>query len=115
MGTNYYAQVDFCECCKRPAEELHIGKSSGGWAFLFMPHPERGLTTWAAWKAYLATVPIKNEYGDDVSFEGLSDIVESKQGQWTHQTCPDDAWGPYPRTGSMDPDGYQFSDGREFT
>lgn len=115
MGTNYYAQIGFCECCKRPGEELHIGKSSSGWAFLFMPHPDRGLTTWAAWKDYLATVPIKDEYGDDVVLAELIALVDAKQGQWTHETCPDSAWGPYPRTGSMDPDGYCFSEHREFS
>ena len=104
MGTNYYAQVDFCECCKRPAEELHIGKSSSGWAFCFMPHTSLGLTTWAEWRAYLATVPIKDEYGCDVTLEALAEIVEAKKALWTHETCPERAWGPYPRTGSIDAD-----------
>jgi len=39
MGTNYYYKEDIntCKCCGRPEEikEIHIGKSSCGWNFLF--------------------------------------------------------------------------------
>lgn len=34
MGTNYYLRYNICNCCNR-YDELHIGKSSGGWQFLF--------------------------------------------------------------------------------
>jgi len=33
MGTNFYLLRDCCEHCGRPAERIHIGKSSGGWMF----------------------------------------------------------------------------------
>jgi hypothetical protein len=34
MGTNYYWEPKPpCECCGRPFERVHIGKSSCGWAF----------------------------------------------------------------------------------
>ncbi|MEL6493567.1 MAG: hypothetical protein AAFQ41_00405 [Cyanobacteria bacterium J06623_7] len=34
MGTNYYLRFNTCPNCDR-ANELHIGKSSGGWRFSF--------------------------------------------------------------------------------
>lgn len=33
MGTNFYAHMDVCECCKRPTDVIHLGKRSGGWTF----------------------------------------------------------------------------------
>ena len=33
MGTNYYLHQSVCESCGRGDNELHIGKSSAGWAF----------------------------------------------------------------------------------
>ncbi|MBG0825917.1 hypothetical protein HS048_35170 [Planomonospora sp. ID91781] len=49
-----------------PHEEgLHIGKHTGGWEFLFRAHPERGLTTVAAWTELLTApgVVIRAEHG----------------------------------------------------
>jgi len=34
MGTNYYLHKNICSCCGR-YDELHIGKSSSGWKFMF--------------------------------------------------------------------------------
>ncbi|MDD3813232.1 MAG: hypothetical protein PHZ02_01190 [Desulfocapsaceae bacterium] len=34
MSTNYYLRTKICDCCHR-YDEIHIGKSSVGWKFLF--------------------------------------------------------------------------------
>jgi len=41
MGTNYYwHEKPDCECCGRPFEGIHIGKSSMGWAFALHVYPD---------------------------------------------------------------------------
>ncbi len=40
MGTNYYWREQQCKSCKRYAE-VHVGKSSAGWCFLFRIHEHR--------------------------------------------------------------------------
>lgn len=114
MGTNYYAELNACPCCKRGEERLHIGKSSGGWAFLFAPYPEHGLTSWGAWREFLRDKPIHNEYGNEVTLDDLSALVEAKKEQWTHITAPESAWGRSERRGKIDPEGYAFCDTAEF-
>jgi hypothetical protein len=39
MGTNYYLLFDVCPHCGRPADKLHIGKSSAGWCFALHVEP----------------------------------------------------------------------------
>ncbi|TNC14946.1 hypothetical protein FF100_05060 [Methylobacterium terricola] len=116
MGTNYY--VDFkppCPCCGEGGEKLHIGKSSGGWEFLFAPYPEHGLTSFAAWKDYLKDRTILNEYGDTITLADLINIVEAKKGGWTSRTAPASSWGPSPRDCEWsDAEGYRFSNTSEF-
>ena len=52
MGTNYYLyQKPDCECCGRPFEPLHIGKSSAGWCFALHIMPEDGISTLLDWCA----------------------------------------------------------------
>jgi len=116
VGTNYYAETSApCATCGHHEAGLHIGKSSSGWKFLFMPHTDRGLTSWAEWKAYLAGKTIRDEYGDVTTLESLSSLIDAKQDGIDHMTASPQQWGPYPRTGYIDSDGYQFSDGREFS
>lgn len=97
MGTNYYVPAKPpCAACGHGSADLHIGKSAGGWRFMFHAYPEHGLTTWAAWQAYLADKEIKNEYGTPVSLEALAEKVESKL---TGRHCASDR---------LDPDGHPF-------
>jgi hypothetical protein len=78
MGTNYYLhQKPDCECCGRPYEPLHIGKSSGGWCFSLHVIPEDGINTlddwrnlWAAPGAY-----ILNGYGERVSIVDMEIVI----------------------------------------
>ena len=116
MGTNYYTtDTPPCETCGHGGEDLHIGKSSGGWAFGFRAYPERGLTSWAAWRSFLAERAIKNEYGDPVTLDDLADLIESKRGGMNARTAPASAWGPSGREGyAFDDEGHEFTE-REFS
>ena len=54
MGTNYYTMKEApCPTCAHGGEDYHIGKSSGGWKFLFASYPDEGLTTKQAWHDFL--------------------------------------------------------------
>ena len=52
MGTNYYlSSSDRCTHCGHDAgEELHIGKSSGGWCFSLHVIPNRGINSLDDWR-----------------------------------------------------------------
>jgi hypothetical protein len=125
MGTNYYTRKK-CECCGNVSEDndLHIGKSSGGWKFLFAPYPNEGLTSWRAWRTYLANseAPIFDEYGEQHSFAALIALVESKQKPENLDADTADAtqYGPTPRADrhryeTADADGYRFSTTDDFS
>lgn len=75
MSVNYYVAENFCECCQRH-DQLHIGKASYGWSFSFRGYPDRELKSWQAWKQYLRTRVIVNEYGERVPYEWFVDHVE---------------------------------------
>ncbi|MBG0818335.1 hypothetical protein [Planomonospora sp. ID82291] len=68
MSVNYYAITLGTDPA---AEGLHIGKHTGGWEFLFRAHPDLGLTTVAAWTAFLTApgVVIRAEHGCTMSAE----------------------------------------------
>lgn len=74
MGTNFYLhQKKDCECCGRPFEPLHIGKSSVGWAFSLHVIPEKGITTLYDWiKLFIADGSyIRNQYRGTVSVDEM--------------------------------------------
>lgn len=81
MGTNYYLhQKPDCECCGRPFESLHIGKSSGGWCFALHVIPEDNINTLDDWRR-LWTAPgtfIRDEYGEKVSVEDMEVIITER-------------------------------------
>ncbi len=82
MGTNYYFRkplTNYCEHCGRsdPTEELHIGKSSGGWCFSLHTYPEQGIHTLEDWEAIWPNGTILDEYGDELTkWEMLALITE---------------------------------------
>lgn len=81
MGTNYYLhQKPDCECCGRPFEPLHIGKSSGGWAFALHVMPEDGISSLDDWRALWAAdgAFIRNEYGERVSVEEMERTITAR-------------------------------------
>ena len=106
MGTNYYFRkplTNYCEHCGRsdPPEELHIGKSSGGWCFGLHVYPEDGIRGLADWEAIWATPgTIVNAYGEDVTREEMYLVIaERSRGKdweapwWAPKPCGTDFKG----------------------
>ena len=115
MGTNYYTEIEACECCGRRAEDLHIGKSSSGWRFLFQSHRHLGLDSRAAWEAYLLKAEAKageniitDENGVDHSVAEFFTMVDRMQAAG-HPTRGDDL-----SMETRDDQGFRIADGREF-
>jgi hypothetical protein len=122
MGTNYYVATgpDRCQSCGRghDGENLHIGKSSIGWQFLFAPYPDRGLTSWRAWKAHLAAsaYPIVDEYGQTVGIDDFARMVDERQRTGTlHYSAREIALGYDKSCETRDADGYRFSTSADFS
>lgn len=82
MGTNYFTYAD--STCNNPAhtERLHIGKSSAGWEFGFQGYPDKGLTSWRAWREFLSDDGhghpryIEDESCQTLTLERLTEIVD---------------------------------------
>lgn len=79
MGTNYYVISDYCKCCDRYSEDYHIGKSSWGWSFTFQGYPEDDLVSWKKYKAFLKDKQIKDEYGEDITYEEFVSMIEKEK------------------------------------
>ncbi len=82
MGTNYYLhQKPDCECCGRPFEPLHIGKSSGGWCFTLHVMPEDNINTLDDWRELWSKpgAVIRNEYGERVSNEEMERCITERR------------------------------------
>lgn len=91
MGTNYYVikkQARACAHCghSQPAEMLHVGKSSGGWAFMLHVVPELGINTLEDWRPLLEQMDIVNEYGDKVSAEQMLRVITGREQLWPFPT-----------------------------
>lgn len=106
MGTNYYAHVNVCSKCKKPEDEIHIGKSSWGWVFNFAVDYEFGIACFKDWEKFLYKkgIIIKNEYGDKIGVLEFFDLVESKQNE------PNNHGRLHPEHAYVDADGYSFMD-----
>jgi len=77
MGTNYYVVMEGCDACNRPHENLHIGKSSAGWAFSLRLH--RHIRSLGDWKELWSSgVEVVNEYGDGVTIEEMIDRITNR-------------------------------------
>lgn len=89
MGTNYYWREHPCPTCGRDDEELHIGKSSGGWCFSLHVHPAIGINGLPDWQERWSREgsEIRNEYGDKLTPGEMLDVV-------TKRSCPER--GPVP-------------------
>ena len=87
MGTNYYfAPQPPCECCGRPFEALHIGKSSVGWAFALHVIPEKNINTLDDWRR-LWTAPgvvIRDEYSRNISTDEMEKIITNRKQNCLH-------------------------------
>jgi len=78
MGTNYYWTGNVCETCKRGDDEIHIGKSSGGWTFALHIHPHDGVNDLSDWKGKLKTGEIRNEYNDKFTYGEILKIITER-------------------------------------
>ena len=93
MGTNYYVRTEpscggKCEQHCRGGE-IHLGKSSMGWAFTFRAYPEPEpappAVTWpvndyASWTRLLSLGAVFDEYGRPVAAGDLLEKIEGKRG-----------------------------------
>jgi hypothetical protein len=81
MGTNYYlsAKPD-CECCGRPFEHLHIGKSSAGWRFSLHVDPSQNINDLADWQRLWAQpgAEIRDEYHRVVTPEEMLSVITER-------------------------------------
>lgn len=108
MGTNYYVKEPKCECCGHKKKELHIGKKSAGWSFLF--HATEELTSWESWYFFLIDKQIVDEYGRAVSLEDFSAMVRSTANDRNHTAyCLDHHSEHVASYCFLDPEGYSFS------
>ena len=100
MGTNYYAIK------KKPRivkiyDEIHLGKSSIGWKFVFQEQEQ--YHNFEEFKDFILNNNewiIKDEYGEEVSPKELLKLIEEKQ----KENNPDDF------TWDKNVDGYRFTD-----
>ncbi len=110
MGTNYYHRKDdVCPTCGREDEDVHIGKSSGGWTFSF--HGTDDIRSWEQWRAALAYGRIEDEYGRALTLPEFEELVAAKLGGLRHydemeREYPNSMWGEW-----LDPEGHSFSGG----
>ena len=82
MGTNYYLHTKpDCECCGRPFDALHVGKSSGGWCFSLHVMPEDGINTLDDWRELWrkAEATIRNEYGELIPAGEMERIITNRK------------------------------------
>jgi len=112
MGTNYYLRYNMCIGCHRYSE-IHIGKSSYGWAFIFKAiddyyditslDPKISLigddnihikiSSYKEWKEFFQkyviefeTAKIFDEYGTEISLEEFYKLIELKKDGKNHVT-----------------------------
>ena len=81
MSTNYYLYPKpDCECCGRPFERMHIGKSSAGWCFSLHVIPEDGINTLNDWRElwYRPGAYVRNEYDDRISLGELEKVITQR-------------------------------------
>lgn len=87
MGTNYYLREKCCKECGR-YNELHIGKSSGGWAFSLRIYPDLGIKTIDDWKTKWNDPDnhIFNEYERSITPEEMESCVLDREMPLQHHT-----------------------------
>lgn len=81
MGTNYYLRTKPCKICGSVKKELHIGKSSCGWQFLFRAYPEENIFSYKQWLQEISdpNKEVVNEYGNIISIDEFRDCVENNK------------------------------------
>jgi hypothetical protein len=91
MGTNYYAHIKKVDELKEQIEKIlhreifidgypfHLGKASVGWKFHLQYPDDNSYHDWPSMKEWLKDKIIKNEYGEEISYEGFIEMVEAMQ------------------------------------
>lgn len=109
MGTNYYAVR------RKPSlynREIHIGKYSCGWLFLFRDNEE--FHTYPQFKRWLENnvdtgeYVLFNEYNEEISKKDLLTLIDTKQQDQHNLNNPENF-----SYGTKNIDGYRFTD-RDF-
>lgn len=113
MSTNFYATP------VATGEVIHLGKSSGGWKFLF--HKTELFSSVAELVRWLETTPsvIADEYGQEIDpVEFMSVAIHNRNPGWT-RSHSDETSGCFERAGSSrvwhDPGAYKDAAGHEWT
>ena len=108
MGTNYYAKFEICDSCGR-SEEIHLGKSSCGWTFMFQSHDDPPIKSYRDLLDWLdqSDAQIFNEYQEKITVKEFRDIVENR----SHPRGLLNYAKQYPDGSFLDPDGNSFSTG----
>lgn len=88
MGTNYYVHTptcaNACEHCSA-SEQLHLGKSSMGWRFIFQAEPEWPRDqAYSLWLERAKTGEIRDEYGQPITLDDLLAFIATKQDGQSH-------------------------------
>lgn len=123
MGTNYYYCLDVCDSCGHAKQELHIGKSSGGWTFSFRGYRDScevdvPILSEADWKRFMGRHKgiIRDEYGKTIPEKKFWAIVSAKRKEELNHTTYCKKYHPdhYERDCWLDKKGNSFS-GSEFS
>ena len=106
MGTNFYVKTKKCKCCKHKPNDIHLGKSSGGWQFTFQFNGGKYYKDIPTMKKWLIGKKITNEYNENVSQKAFWKMVDWKQKNEEHNHAKEvGRLGVYYVI-----DGYSFSD-----
>lgn len=83
MGTNYfvyYKGKNWCMHCNRGIEEMHVGKQSYGWKFLFQTYEtdDVKIRSMKAWIEFIKknSLLIEDEYGEIMTLEKFIEMVK---------------------------------------
>ena len=97
MGSNYYGRQRFTETLKKKVRELidkedfdevrkilpreiHLGKSSYGWAFIFNHNDFQYYKSYEkSFRKFIDSCDIKDEYGRMISNEDFWDLIKKKE------------------------------------
>lgn len=109
MGTNYYVRKNECDKCGR-YEEIHLGKKSSGWVFIFQYNGGEFYKTVEEMKKWVKNKQIWNEYDEKVSYkEFWSMIGEAQKDIKNHKHAEE-----YPSEYDFMLNGYSFTN-RDFS
>lgn len=102
MGTNYYLQKDACPHCGRAADEIHIGKSSGGWVFALHVYPDIGIRDLADWLPLFEMNPMRDEYGTAIDATTMRTII-TERGRGAAKPVMYDSWTHFHESNHSEP------------